>query len=67
MHIINADHLDHPDHWDRLDHLDNLDHLANRTTLKTLTDQRFIKIIIIEFALLTWSSFPPFSCLDVFD
>ena len=66
MHIINADHLDHPDHWEHLDHLDHpnhpdhLDHLANRTTLTTLTYQRFIKIIIAEFALLTWSSFPPF-------
>ena len=57
MFNIKADSLDHTDHTAHLNHMTNWTTrtpLINRTTLTTLTDQRTIKKIIAEFALLTW-------------
>ena len=75
-HLDHLDQLDHQDHLHHLHHLHQLHTwttlttpttwttLTNGTTLTNLTDQRFIKKIIAEFALFTWSIIAVY-CVDL--
>ena len=65
--LDHPDHPDRPDHPDHIDHPDHLDHpdlkmdhsddQSNHPELKTQTHQKFVKKMITEYGLFTWSNF----------